>query len=327
VSSSWSANPPTDTACCGPVPATLYVCVDNCALCDNDPVEVPVIWDPVAEVWAGEVQCITGAILGVVLVCDGMGCDGFKLFWYCRDASSSSSSSSSFIPGDASSSFDPGGPDDWLTLLLLHCDGNNGSGTFTDSSFFGRTVTAYDNAQISTAQSQFGGASGLFDGLADRLHFGNAFEFGTIGTGDFTVDFWVRANGALDDKFFLEGRFAVGNLHITTGGYSSTVGVLRYVSGSGTLLSTTEIDDGNWHHCAIVRYSGTTKLYVNGVNEGGSLSDSDNYSTTSGNWYISANGYGITTGNLNAYLDEFRISRVARWTSDFTPPAAAHTPD
>jgi hypothetical protein len=167
----------------------------------------------------------------------------------------------------------------------------------------------------------------LFDGLADRLHFGNAFEFGTIGTGDFTVDFWVRANGALDDKFFLEGRFAVGNLHITTGGYSSTVGVLRYVSGSGTLLSTTEIDDGNWHHCAIVRYSGTTKLYVNGVNEGGSLSDSDNYSTTSGNWYISANGYGITTGNLNAYLDEFRISRVARWTSDFTPPAAAHTPD
>ena len=49
-----------------------------------------------------------------------------------------------------------------FTKLLLHCNGTDGSTTFTDE--IGKTVTANGNAQIDTAQSKFGGASGLFDG-------------------------------------------------------------------------------------------------------------------------------------------------------------------
>jgi hypothetical protein len=48
--------------------------------------------------------------------------------------------------------------------LLLHGDGTNGSTTITDNSPTPKTVTAVGNAQISTAQSKFGGASILFDG-------------------------------------------------------------------------------------------------------------------------------------------------------------------
>jgi hypothetical protein len=43
--------------------------------------------------------------------------------------------------------------------LLLHGDGTNGSTTITDSSPTPKTVTAVGNAQISTAQSKFGGVS------------------------------------------------------------------------------------------------------------------------------------------------------------------------
>ena len=42
--------------------------------------------------------------------------------------------------------------------LLLHGDGTNGFTTITDSSPTPKTVTAVGNAQISTAQSKFGGA-------------------------------------------------------------------------------------------------------------------------------------------------------------------------
>src|SRR3972149_9214360 len=56
---------------------------------------------------------------------------------------------------------------DSYTKLLLHMDGANGSTTFTDE--MGQAVTANGNAQISTAQSKFGGASGLFDGTGDYL--------------------------------------------------------------------------------------------------------------------------------------------------------------
>ena len=57
--------------------------------------------------------------------------------------------------------------DDGYTVALLHMDGADTSTTFTDES--GKTWTANGNAQIDTAQSVFGGASGLFDGTGDYL--------------------------------------------------------------------------------------------------------------------------------------------------------------
>ena len=53
--------------------------------------------------------------------------------------------------------------------LLLHGDGTNGSTTFKDDSINNHTITAYGNAQISTAQSKFGGSSIYFDGNGDYL--------------------------------------------------------------------------------------------------------------------------------------------------------------
>ncbi|NDD68140.1 MAG: hypothetical protein EBZ29_01750, partial [Synechococcaceae bacterium WB9_4xC_028] len=43
--------------------------------------------------------------------------------------------------------------------LLLNGNGTNGSTAFADSSSYSHTVTPVGNAQISTAQSKFGGAS------------------------------------------------------------------------------------------------------------------------------------------------------------------------
>ena len=51
--------------------------------------------------------------------------------------------------------------------LYLKMNGANGSTSFLDSSRFGHTVTANGNAQVSTAQSKFGGASAAFDGNGD----------------------------------------------------------------------------------------------------------------------------------------------------------------
>ncbi len=56
----------------------------------------------------------------------------------------------------------PVGGLDVNTKLLLHCNGTDGSTTFTDSETTPKTVTAQGSAQIDTAQSKFGGASGLF---------------------------------------------------------------------------------------------------------------------------------------------------------------------
>jgi hypothetical protein len=75
--------------------------------------------------------------------------------------------------------------------LLLHGDGTNGSTTIVDSSASPKTLTAFGNAQISTAQSKFGGSSIAFDGTGDYLSISSSNDL-TLGTSDFTLETWAR---------------------------------------------------------------------------------------------------------------------------------------
>ena len=78
--------------------------------------------------------------------------------------------------------------------LLLHGDGTNGSTTFKDDSINNHTITAYGNAQISTTQSKFGGASMKFDGSGDYLAIADNDDF-ELGSSDFTLEAWVYLTG------------------------------------------------------------------------------------------------------------------------------------
>ena len=79
------------------------------------------------------------------------------------------------------------------TNLLLHCDGDDSSTTFTDSGATSHTVTANGGAIISTEQSKFGGAAAKFDGSSAYLSIPDHADW-FMGAGAFTIDFWVRFN-------------------------------------------------------------------------------------------------------------------------------------
>jgi hypothetical protein len=77
-----------------------------------------------------------------------------------------------------------------------------------------------------------------------------------------------------------------------------------------------------WTHVAVVRYNGTTTLYVNGVSGGtttslGNMTDPD--------WIIGGGRYGGSSPvSFNGYIDDLRITKgVARYTTSFTAPTAA----
>lgn len=219
-------------------------------------------------------------------------------------------------------SFDP----DYASVsLLLHGDATNGSTTFTDSSSTPKTVTAYGNTQISTAQSKFGGASMAFDGTGDYLSAPNdpAFYFGS---GDFTVEGWARANGSISSTACFLGKWSLG-----TGGLQFIVGAASsnraYFSLSNDGAASTElvgasnsIPSSVWFHFAGVRSGNVQTMYVNGVSVAsgpivGALFDNAAYSLTAG-----SNGFSQA---FNGHLDELRITKgVARYTANFTPPSA-----
>jgi hypothetical protein len=83
---------------------------------------------------------------------------------------------------------DPFFPD---TVLMIPFTGTNGSTTFLD--WKGKTISVYGNTQISTAQSKYGGSSGLFDGASDYLRIEDHADF-DFGAGDFTIEFYAYFN-------------------------------------------------------------------------------------------------------------------------------------
>ena len=212
----------------------------------------------------------------------------------------------------------PTDPDFANVSLLLHGDGTNGSTTIVDSSPTPKTVTAVGNAQISTAQSKFGGSSLAFDGTGDYLSLplDNQISFGS---GEFTFEFWLFRNASsqstiLDTRAIGENPDGQILFYVLSNGEVEVIvkGVTRLSGGSTTINS--------WNHYALVRDSSNVVTgYINGVSVG-------TWSTSLNFTLGSAPRIGSTVNNtfyLDGYIDDLRITKgVARYTSNFTPPTA-----
>jgi hypothetical protein len=215
-------------------------------------------------------------------------------------------------------------------VYLIHCNGTDGSTDFRDDNgdhTAGRTgliVGANGNAQVDTAQSKYGGASALFDGTGDYLR---SPTFPALGTGDFTIEYWTRFENLPSANGYMTFDARPGS----NGAYpliyhgNSTPGDIRYfVSGADRITTGAVISADTWHHLAVVRSSGTTKLYVDGTQQGSDYTDSTDYQASS-KLTIGANMNDINS--LDGHIDELRVSNSARYTTTFTAPTEPFVDD
>lgn len=217
------------------------------------------------------------------------------------------------------------------SALMLHMNGANGSTTFTDSSVSPSTLTANGNAQISTAQSVFGGASGLFDGTGDFLSTTAASKFNILNN-DFTIDFRIRFAAVTDAILLNQGSTGSNDLsfqafYCTAATCGSSV--MRWIwttdgtAGTRTILSNawTPSQD-TWYHVTIVRNGSNLKVFVDGTQVGSTQTMNQTVYSSSATLEIADANSGTY---LNGYLDEFRfVNGTAVWTSNFTSPSAAY---
>jgi hypothetical protein len=208
--------------------------------------------------------------------------------------------------------------------LLLHMHGSNGSTTFLDSSRFGHTVTANGDAQISTAQSKFGGASAAFDGNGDFLSVASNAAFG-MGTGDFTLECWFRADNVTGLRAIVSLR-TDGNPGMSGNNLAIFGSTIAFSDGVIWRYGNTVIATGQWYHAAVTRAQGTLRLWLNGANDGVFSSVTENF----GSDRPCTVGLlrGDSSGNaFNGYIDDLRITKGrARYESAFTPRQRAFIP-
>lgn len=218
------------------------------------------------------------------------------------------------------------------TKLLLHGEGANNSVVFTDASPLLRgNATVYGNAKVSTAQFKFGSASILMDGAADALTYPTSSDW-DFGTGDFTIDAWVRiaAYGATPQVIVchpLNGTDFSTRwlLYVQTDGAVNFDGYISNVSQGMNIASAAgTIPVNTWKHVAIVRSGNTFTLYVDGVSAG-TASTANAIPTITGELVIGALDKSPLDWTINGHIDELRISKgIARWTATFNVPAAPY---
>ena len=144
------------------------------------------------------------------------------------------------------------------SLLTLQYPVGENNHRFVDSSGLNHLVTRAGNATQGTF-SPFSqtGWSNYFDGSGDFLTAPSnaAFQFGT---GNFTVEFWLNTR---DTAFNIVGLNVGGSgnwMAVVLGGNFSWQDA--YATTNLFSTSATSILDGVWHHVAITRQSGTTRL-------------------------------------------------------------------
>jgi len=201
--------------------------------------------------------------------------------------------------------------------LLLNFDGS-----FSDSSSYNHTITN-SGANISSAQSKFGGSSGYFYGGWIETAASSSL---LLGSADFTIEMWVYPNSLSAGQYYLrldnlnaQNGVLIGNdgVSATTNGSSWDINIVD----SATMISNCPLN--TWTHLALVRKGSNFSFFANGIQIGSAT----NSGSINQNSPIARIGAANSNGGYPAfcYIDDLRITKgVALYqTNYFTPPSSS----
>lgn len=218
------------------------------------------------------------------------------------------------------------GSGDSNTMVLLNFDSATSLYDYGASS--PTTWTYSTTCARSTSSPKFGAGKLLCANSGSIDSATNPAAFGSIGTGNFTIEFWVKftsmgnygllsyGDGGARDNGDIGLQWDNGNTRwsfdFKNAGSTSTI------TGSDPSITT-----GTWYHFAIMKSSGTCYLFRDGVSKGSGSCTIDLSTNVSGKALTFAYDNGVTQ-HIDGSMDEIRVSNTARYsTSGFTAPSSA----
>ena len=204
------------------------------------------------------------------------------------------------------------------SLSLLQTSQPHNNNAFLDKSNFRQLITRAGNPYSGTFSPYGSNWSGYFDGSAYIIT-ASSTAFG-FGTGDYTVEFWYFS---ADDSYSYPWDFR------TAGGGSGQTKPLMSIDatntilyiGATTVITAAGIPQRTWGHIAVVRQTGVTRIYINGVLSGTPYTGSQDFGSSS-TLSLSTVGDspGYSTTELAGNMSNFRVVKgAAVYTGNFTP--------
>lgn len=202
------------------------------------------------------------------------------------------------------------------TQLMLHLNNN-----ITDSAQNNYTITNTGSVTFANTSPAFAGTFyGVFNTGQALSHSGGICS-NINGTSNFTVDLQINPTSITGTN---EGLFvcetSIINSAILYLNSDGSVQFLEQESGIVQINFTTPpavVTTGSWQHIMLVRNGNNFSIYVGGVSKISATSSHSIASFTT--WLI-----GFFSGSTNPIVgnvEEYRVSSIARETSNFTPPS------
>ncbi|MCI0564223.1 MAG: LamG domain-containing protein [Nitrososphaera sp.] len=201
------------------------------------------------------------------------------------------------------------------TLALAHFNGTDGSTTTTDE--VGGVSWTLSNAELDTAQKQFGSASLLITGAGTV-----ASGFSVATTDSLTVEFFGRIETASSDQLevILKSGAGVNIADLNINGTGPVISWILRTSGSDfNEEESVTINDATWYHVALVfdNAANTISVFFNGNRLDHKTTNVGDLDDTITNLLVA------TAGGSSVWMDEFRISTVAQYSGlTYTIPDA-----
>ena len=192
------------------------------------------------------------------------------------------------------------------------------------------------NAGIYTSQYKFGSKSYYYDNTSsthDFRHYFNASSDWNFGTGDFSIDGFIRYTTATHEHSVMGvgNGGANGSYYIRINEWNNDQLVFNVYNsgGNGHLnIPNSAISPNTWLHICVARKSGTMKVFIDGVSQ--TVTTSTNWSTmpvgNSSEQLAFGTGMWAPTG-MQGFIDGWRMYKgtAKYFDSDFTPPTTQPT--
>lgn len=207
-------------------------------------------------------------------------------------------------------------------VLLVKGSGADGSTSFTDLSPDARVLTANGNIQNDTGVDIFG-TSVLCDGTGDFLNAPNHADLSVANAVDITMEIWAKHVAVKENTIFGK-RDSAGAEEFTMAVTGSNIfNVALFDSTTvGSVVDPTARATGELHHYAFTRKVNGALVYLYLFVDGHLVAIGRQTATPASNtnpFQIGRSGFN-TGRDFQGSWNHARVTRVALYTRDFTPP-------